>query len=69
MDIFGKAMQDTITVATSLTYNVLRNDAIPLKTQKAGIKKYWGNRLLTQPVLRKDDKRYITFTVVSSSSH
>jgi len=44
-------------------YNVLRVDYMPLKTQKELIKKFWGKRLISTPVLLKADKRYITFIV------
>ena len=48
---------------TLRTYNVIRVDYMPLKVQKERIKKFWGKRIVTAPVLLKDDKRYITFTV------
>ena len=48
---------------TIRTYNVLRRDYMTLKRQKEMIKEYWKHRLVTSPVLCKDDKRYITFNV------
>ena len=44
-------------------YNVLRVDYIPLKKQYDGIKRFWGEKLVTRPALLKEDKRYITFIV------
>lgn len=44
-------------------YNVLRVDFLPLKKQYENIKVVFGDRLISRPVLLKDDKRYITFFV------
>lgn len=48
---------------TLRTYNVLRVDYMTLKRQKEAIKAYWKNKIVVNPVLLKDDKRYISFTV------
>ncbi len=53
-----------ISTVSTLTYNVRRSDTVPLHKQKAWIKKYWGDKLLTKPVLLKGDRNYITFTVL-----
>lgn len=48
---------------TLRTYNVLRKNWLPLKEQYEGIKKYWKDKLIAEPCLLKEDRRYITFTV------
>lgn len=43
-------------------YNKRRENALPLAAQYEGIKRFWGNNLLSIG-LNKDDKNYITFTI------
>ena len=50
-------------MTTYRTYNVKRVDYLPLAKQKELIKAFWKNKLVSNPVICKDDKRYITFVV------
>lgn len=44
-------------------YNVMREPWLTLEEQKKRICAYWEDRIVLRPVLLKENKNYITFTV------